>query len=429
MQPTAVSTTFRKVRFFKWLFIILCFSLSLHSCKDKYSETFTANVPIYMDTDEWRSLELNAQAPRLLSEPGKIYIYQDYLFIVEVGEGIHIVNNATPSSPQNMAFLPVIGCTDVAVQNDVLYVDSYFDLLAFSISTPSNPELQCRITDAFEMNRFPVLEGFDEAYPAANINNREGIIVGWTQKEVSEESQAFESMWGMANDAEAAISPSNSVGIGGSMAQFAIALNHLYVLRSSSITSFNLEGELCPQTGSETTVNRVAETIFPYNDHLFLGTTTGMLIYDLNSPGSPQFVSSVDHFTACDPVVVQDDRAYFTIRTGTECNGFLNQLHVVDVTDYSSPQTLAMYDMVNPHGLGIDGATLFVCDGSDGLKVYDAEDDMQIDNNMIEHYENIDTYDVIPFNDILIMTAEEGIYQYDYSDPENIIELSFMPAN
>jgi len=410
----------------KLLLSIFCLSAFI-SCQDKYTETYMANVPVYISVEEWRANEPSIEGPEDLNDPGKIYVYNDYLFIVDRGSGIHIFNNASPASPQNLGFIQLVGCADVAVRNDVLYVDSYLDLLSFDITNPASPQFICRIENAIESNAMATRSGLDESLPIVNANGEEGVIVAWEQKEITQDAEAF-TVWQLDNEASSFTSPSGGVGIGGSMAQFAIDANHLYVLRSSSITSFDLSGQECPEIGSEVSINWVGETIFPYDDHLFIGTTSGMMIYGLSNPTSPDFVGSVSHLTACDPVVVQDDRAYVTVRTGNGCFGQINQLHVVDISDYSSPFTIAEYELVNPHGLGIDGNTLFICDGEAGLKVYDAEDDMTIDENRIEHYQDIDTYDVIPLNNILIMSAEEGIYQYDYSDPSNIVEMSFLPA-
>ena len=80
--------------------------------------------------------------------------------------------------------------------------------------------------------------------------------------------------------------------------------------------------------------------------------------------------------------------------------------------------------MTNPHGLGIDEKTLFICDGDAGLKAYDASDVNAIDRNQLAHYEDINAVDVIPFNDVLMMIGADGIFQYDYSDPRNIKLLS-----
>ena len=413
--------------------ILLLFALS--ACHDKYTETYLANVPTYMDVEAWRAMDIVSENPRSIQEAGKIYIYEEYLFIVDRGLGIHIINNASPASPQPVAFLPVQGCVDVAVRNNALYVDSFFDLLSFNISDPANPTLTCRISDAFDSYDVTSMQGFDNELPVAGMNTGGGIITGWTQQEMSADAGGPQGNW-----RNSSVSPGSSPamevsfnnvssGTGGSMAQFTLTGSYLYVLRPSSITSFNLDADICPEQGSVTSVSREAETIFPYDNHLFLGTTSGMMIFGLNDPAQPDFVSSISHLTACDPVVVQGDRAYVTIRSGNTCFGFLNQLLVIDITNYNAPSTLAEYNLVNPHGLGIDGSTLFICDGSAGLKVFNAEDDMAITDNMISHYQDISTYDVIPFNDVLIMSADEGIYQYDYSDPLNIAQLSFIPVN
>ena len=102
-------------------------------------------------------------------------------------------------------------------------------------------------------------------------------------------------------------------------------------------------------------------------------------------------------------------------------------LDVVDVSELSNPRQLKSYTMFNPHGLGIDNSTLFICDGEEGLKVYDASNPLMIKNNMIARFPEINAWDVIPVNNLLIMIGVEGIYQYDYSDLNNIELLSTLP--
>ena len=307
-------------------------------------------------------------------------------------------------------------------------------MLSFNISDPANPKFQCRINDAFDFDSWTLITGYDASLPFVGMDREKGVIVGWKQEEISRDAAGYNPVYfnfdnnSVSNEFYTTTAIGNT-GLGGSMAQFTITGSYLYVLRPASITSFNLGSDFCPEQSSVTPVNWNAETIFPYNNHLFLGTSSGMMIFNLNNPSAPEYVSAISHLTACDPVVVQGNRAYVTIRTGSSCQGFLNQLMVVDITNYSTPTLLAEYNLVNPHGLGIDGNTLFVCDGSDGLKVYDASDDLSITDNLISHYQNINTFDVIPYNNVLIMTSAEGIYQYDYSDPQNIVQLSFIPSN
>ena len=81
--------------------------------------------------------------------------------------------------------------------------------------------------------------------------------------------------------------------------------------------------------------------------------------------------------------------------------------------------------MGNPWGLGIDRKKLFVCDGIHGLKIYDANNPKHL--QLLEIVEYINGYDVIPHNQILIVSARDGIYQFDYST-NRLKKLSRIPV-
>ena len=82
--------------------------------------------------------------------------------------------------------------------------------------------------------------------------------------------------------------------------------------------------------------------------------------------------------------------------------------------------------MNNPYGLGIDGNTLFLCEGEFGLKVFDIEDINSISDNELAHFPDIHAFDVIPYQKVLLMIGEDGFYQYDYSDVQDIKLLSHI---
>jgi len=127
-------------------------------------------------------------------------------------------------------------------------------------------------------------------------------------------------------------------------------------------------------------------------------------------------------------VVVEGNTAYVTLRSGTECQGFTNQLDVIDVSNLSNPSIIATHQMQNPHGLGIDNGTLFITEGDGGLKVFDAAEPLTIGDNMLAHFKDLHAFDVIPFNNVLMLIGEDGFYQYDYSDLNNITLLSHIPV-
>jgi hypothetical protein len=125
-------------------------------------------------------------------------------------------------------------------------------------------------------------------------------------------------------------------------------------------------------------------------------------------------------------VVVQGDKAFVTLSTGTTCFGNVNELHVIDISNILSPSVMYIFNMTNPKGLGLDGNTLFLCDGPDGLKVFDKTDLSSIDQHQISHFTGIKAADVIPNAGVLLMTSSEGIFQYDYNDLQNIFEISHI---
>lgn len=427
------------------LFLFSLALIALTGCEDKVIRevTYTANTAVYMPHEVFRSDDIvQSKTSRTIENPGKIYYYNDYLFINEVMKGVHIIDNSTPSAPQKIAFVEIPGNIDLAVIGDIMYADSYTDLLAIDISNPNEAFITGRIENSFEQT-YPE---FNPSYPVKRPDKEKGVVIGWEVKEITETTVMNNNNGGPQGDflfdqgsvrmasnvnggsAESSNSGSNKSpvlpGLGGSMAKFTLYGDHLYTIDVREMKVFDISSPSSPAEGNTISLNWESETIYPYDDKLFIGTVSGMLVYDLQTPASPQYVSEFWHATSCDPVVVKDNYAYVTLRSGNNCGNFNDQLDVVDISDISNPFLAESYMMSNPHGLGISGNTLFICDGTDGLKIYDASDAYNIDNNMIAHFTGISAYDVIPYNNVLMTTSEEGIYQYDYSDLQNIKLLS-----
>ena len=84
--------------------------------------------------------------------------------------------------------------------------------------------------------------------------------------------------------------------------------------------------------------------------------------------------------------------------------------------------------MTSPYGLGLDGNILFVTEGDDGLKIFDIKDVSKIDQNLLQHMTGFNAYDVIPLNGTLILTGNDGLYQFDYTNLDEIKLLSLIPS-
>ncbi len=215
------------------------------------------------------------------------------------------------------------------------------------------------------------------------------------------------------------IAPNNSTGAtgqGGSMARFAITNDVLYTVGYSNLTAFDISNAQNPSKITDIQIGTNIETIFPYQGKLYIGSQDGMYIYGIANPLTPNYLGHYWHITSCDPVVVQGDYAYVTLRNGSDCRFGENILDVINIRNPSFPELLHTQTMLNPHGLAVQGNRLFVCEGKHGLKVFDISNPAV--PNLIEFIQEIEAYDLIALNNLLIISGFDGIYQYHYSEGE-----------
>ena len=407
------------------------FFVILTSCEDSTYRQYTGNAPVYMSYDDLRKA-VTDDASSDLKNPGKIYFKDDYIFIVEEQKGIHVFDNTNPSQPAKKSFVKIPGVVDISISGQTLYADSYVDLVVLDLSNITNIKEVGRMKDILPYTVPPV----DNKYPQAPVDREKGVVTGWELKIIKERYNTnpnpYPVYWltgiafmdkANASGASTGISGSG-VGVGGSMARFGIKEDVLYVMDQNTVKVFDITNKINPVKINDLNPGWGIETMFLTQNEMFLGTTTGMVIMDISSPTSPVSLGFFSHARSCDPVIVDDTLAYITLRTGTSCGGNNNVLDVVNIKDITKPKSVISYGMTNPHGLGKDGNLLFICDGSSGLKVFDASDPRKISGNLIYRYPDINAYDVIPVGNILVLIGDDGLYQYDYSNVKSIKLLS-----
>ncbi len=224
----------------------------------------------------------------------------------------------------------------------------------------------------------------------------------------------------------------NGTGTGGSMARFTILGNNLYVVDQNNLRTFDISRPATPRPTATVSVGMGIETIFPYNNNLFIGSNSAMFIYNLDNPAQPKRLSVLPHITGrgCDPVVAQGNYAYVTLRAATAgCGRRLtteNVMFVIDISNLSNPRTLKVYAVSSPYGIGIRGNALFLCEGAAGLRVFDATDPVELVQKSF--LTEVKSYDVIPLPASLLVIGEDGFYQYDYTDLTKLQLLSKIPV-
>ena len=410
------------------------FACALFRCSDKcqVKSTYVYFKPVYSTSAEIKAAT-GLKTATSLSSPGKIYLKDKSLFVNETGKGIHLFDNSNPSSPKPISFLNIPGNYDLAILGTTLYADSYVDLVLFDISD---------LATIKEVNR---LEGFFKNYNSMGFyfDPVKGMVTSWekTATVTIQENDCSPSRvlnWGgiyyeagiavplvsSVNVSTVAAPTNPSTGISGSMSRFTIARNFLYAIDGSVLAVVDVNNPTQPERKTDQKLLNGPETLFPNEQNLFVGSRAGMSIFDITLPDQPALLSTYEHIYSCDPVVVHGNYAYVTLYQGDICHMNTNELQVIDISDLKNPLFHTKYPMTNPRGLGMDQNLLFICDGSDGLKVFDASDVDSIATRQLAHYPGINAQDIIPFENIAIVIGTDGLYQYDYSELTDIKLLS-----
>ena len=217
------------------------------------------------------------------------------------------------------------------------------------------------------------------------------------------------------DDSSELLAPGDTSGTGGSTASFTIVGDYLYTVDNSSLKITDISTTENPEFLKQTNLNFGIETVFPRDDKLFIGSMTGMYIFDLQDPENPEKLSYFEHIYSCDPVVADEDYAYITLNsTFGNCGRWNNELQIVDISNLRKPHLVYNKEMFSPRGLNILNDTLIICDN--GLKIFKVAQDRK--NVELLHHFDIAATDLIRLNQNLLIIGNDGLYQYQLNDDE-----------
>ena len=400
--------------------VILLFS----ACKKTdtgQTKTYTIYTPVYKSKAAVLA-SINSSSYRSIEHAGKIYIKDNFIYLNEVNKGIHIIDNSNPSRPVQIAFLSIPGNLDIAIKGNTLYADMYTDLLALDIANPR----QARITGT--LNNFFTGRSYVNGH-MAYID--EQVAADWIEKDTTVPADQYPVNCNFCSDnmglfATAAGAIKSSTGTAGSMAGMVLMNNHLYAITEMhSLSIVDISNAASPILDSSFFAGFDLQTVFPFEDKLFLGSAVGMFMYDVSDPAHPVQAGQFTHGRACDPVITDGHYAYVTLHAGSWCGGETNELNVIDVNDLQHPQLVKTYQLAKPTGLSKDGNLLFICDNT-AVKIYNASQPAAL--LLMQQIASNEPYDIITANNKAMVVCNNGLYQYDYSNINHIRLLSFLPV-
>ena len=148
----------------------------LTSCPDNVDPLpDSAYTPVLMSRQQLEA-SIAQKEPRAIVKPGKLYRYRHYILINELYKGVHIIDNQNPKSPVNVAFIQVPGCVDMAVKENVLYVDNAVDLVAISLGDVNNLQVTSRVRNA--LPELPAPDNMQVWYGKGGAPE-DAVVVGW----------------------------------------------------------------------------------------------------------------------------------------------------------------------------------------------------------------------------------------------------------
>lgn len=241
-----------------------------------------------------------------------------------------------------------------------------------------------------------------------------------------------------SNDASFQAEAATDTGVAGSYARFIVVGDFMYIVDESSIKTFDVSTPDQPEEINQQAIGDRIESIFHFENRLFIGSGAGLFIYSISENGIPEALSATSYFEtfetfACDPVVANETHAYVTLnsleRVDRPCGGTIevdvNLLKIYNIEDLTNPELIMEYAMHAPKGVGLDGTTLFICDDTQGLKIFDTTDPFNL--QLIKHFDDFTAFDVIPLDGLLLVVGPDNVYQFDYTDLSNIQLISLIP--
>lgn len=131
-------------------------------------------TPVILDRPAFENSVQSLPSQNIIKS-GKIYIKDNLMFINEVNKGFHVYNYSNPENPILIGFIQILGATDLAIRDNMVYINQAIDLVTLEYN-PSNNSILIKHRNK---NVFP-----QKSSPNGTIANttENQIVVDWIQQ-------------------------------------------------------------------------------------------------------------------------------------------------------------------------------------------------------------------------------------------------------
>lgn len=160
----------------KWPIVLFTVIVVLLSSCNRGEAPFHEGMgkrPVYVNFEYLDSIK--NLAPQPIGLTGTIFLQDTLFLMLEQKKGIHVYRLNNNNDPLAMTFFQIPAISDFTLSGNVLYADSWKDLLAIDISDIYHISVLSRTQDVFQPILYPPL--YTGIFECAD--EVKGAIVGW----------------------------------------------------------------------------------------------------------------------------------------------------------------------------------------------------------------------------------------------------------
>lgn len=141
------------------------------------------NKPVYAARTEAKTISyLDSALPVII--PGNIYVKGNFIYQLEIGKGIHVIDKTNPAQAERIGFITVNGSSQISIKDNYLYTNNYDDLVVIDISNSGSVSIIKRVAGAFPegVSNYFYIEPIESGY--YECPRYDSVVVSWVKDSI-----------------------------------------------------------------------------------------------------------------------------------------------------------------------------------------------------------------------------------------------------